>query len=103
VIFLSTVVDPERYSTLREGTFGPIRIVARREALPDMRTREAVATEPEAPSSELLSMVDAALQDMVGRGLVESIEVVDLLLDLRSRMVLERTLEQLAGQSTEGN
>jgi hypothetical protein len=68
-----------------------------------MRTRDAVATEPQAPSSELLSMVDAALQDMVGRGLVESIEVVDLLLDLRSRMVLERTLEQLAGQSTEGN
>jgi hypothetical protein len=32
---------------------------------------------------------------MVGRRLVESIEVVDLLLDLRSRMVLERAFEEM--------
>jgi hypothetical protein len=42
-------------------------------------------------------MVDAALQQMVGRGLVDSIEVVDLLLDLRSRMVLERAFEEMVG------
>jgi hypothetical protein len=44
-------------------------------------------------------MVDEALQQMVGRGLVESIEVVDLLLDLRSRMVLERASGQTAGRA----
>lgn len=68
-----------------------------------MRTRKPNATTPAEPAP-LLPMVDAALQQMVGRGLVESIEVVDLLLDLRSRVVLERALEEMAGanQSTEG-
>ena len=61
-----------------------------------MRTREADAATPKDPTP-LLPMVDAALQQMVGRGLVESIEVVDLLLDLRSRMVLERVFEEMAG------
>jgi hypothetical protein len=64
-----------------------------------VRTREAVATGSEPPSADLLLMVDEALQQMVGRGLVESIEVVDLLLDLRSRMVLERASGQTAGRA----
>jgi hypothetical protein len=42
--------------------------------------------------SPLLPQVDAALEQLVGRGLVSSIEVVDLLLDLRSRIVLEHAL-----------
>ena len=69
-----------------------------------MRTREPVTTTPD-EQSPLLPMVDAALQQMVGRGLVESIEVVDLLLDLRSRMVLERAFQQMAdtNQSTKGH
>ena len=68
-----------------------------------MRTRTPDATTPE-DLTLLLPMVDTALQQMVGRGLVESMEVVDLLLDLRSRMVLERTFEEMAGanRSTKG-
>ena len=42
--------------------------------------------------SELLPLIDAALEPVVGRGLMASIEVVDLLLDFRSRVVLETAL-----------
>ena len=66
-----------------------------------MRTRKPNATTPAEPTP-LLPMVDAALQQMVGRGLVESVEVIDLLLDLRSRMVLERALEEMAGDPIDG-
>lgn len=54
--------------------------------------------------SELVSHVDTALQQMVGRGLVDSIEIVDLLLDLRSRIVLEHAFAEMTdpNRSTNG-
>ena len=56
-----------------------------------MRTLEPNATTFEEPS-QLLPAVDAAVEQVVGRGLMASVEVVDLLLDLRSRIVLETAL-----------
>jgi hypothetical protein len=55
-----------------------------------MRTLEPNATTFE--QSPLLPAIDAALEQVVGRGLMASVEVVDLLLDLRSRIVLEAAL-----------
>jgi hypothetical protein len=56
-----------------------------------MRTLEPNATtfDEQLP---LLPVIDAALEQVVGRGLMASVEVVDLLLDLRSRIVLETAL-----------
>ena len=56
-----------------------------------MRTLETNATTFE-EQSQLLPAIDAALEQVVGRGLMVSVEVVDLLLDLRSRIVLETAL-----------
>jgi hypothetical protein len=56
-----------------------------------MRTLEPDATTFEEPSP-LLPAIDAALEQVMGRGLMASVEVVDLLLDLRSRVVLETAL-----------
>jgi hypothetical protein len=53
--------------------------------------------------SDLLSEVDTALQQMVGRGLVDSVEVVDLLLDLRSRMVLELAFAEMTNPNRSTN
>jgi len=36
-----------------------------------------------------LRLIDRALHDFAGRGLVSSLEVVDLLLDMRSAVVLD--------------
>ena len=53
-----------------------------------MRTLEPNATTLD-EQSRLLPAIDAALEQVVNRGLMASVEVVDLLLDLRSRIVLE--------------
>jgi hypothetical protein len=49
----------------------------------------------------LLPMIDEALGSFTGRNLVTAVEVVDLLLDLRSEVELERSLFELvrSGQS----
>jgi hypothetical protein len=56
-----------------------------------MRTLEPTPTTFD-EQSELLPAIDAALEQVVGRGLMAAVEVVDLLLDLRSRVVLEAAL-----------
>jgi hypothetical protein len=56
-----------------------------------MRTVEPNATTFD-EQSQLLPAIDAALEDVVGRGPMASVEVLDLLLDLRSRIVLETAL-----------
>jgi hypothetical protein len=53
------------------GTFGPGCIAEGGETLVFMRTRKPDATTPE-DATLLLPMVDTALQQMVGRGIVES-------------------------------
>jgi hypothetical protein len=47
------------------------------------------------PSPEALRIIDRALRDVTGRRLVSAAEVVDLLLDLRSAILLEASLEGL--------
>lgn len=56
-----------------------------------MRTLEPNVTTFD-EQSQLLPAIDAALKQIVGRGPMASAEVVDLLLDLRSRIVLETAL-----------
>lgn len=46
-------------------------------------------------SPEALRIIDRALRDVTGRRLVSASEVVDLLLDLRSAILLEASLEDL--------
>ena len=44
-------------------------------------------------SPEALRIIDRALRDVTGRRLVSAAEVVDLLLDLRTAILLEASLE----------
>jgi hypothetical protein len=64
---------------------------ARKRLEPNNRVLEDSAD----PSPEALRIIDRALRDVTGRRLVSAAEVVDLLLDLRSAIVLEASLEGL--------
>ena len=67
----------------------------RLEPIDPVAPTDPVSNDSTDSSPEALRIIDRALGDVTGRRLVSASEVVDLLLDLRSAILLEASLDGL--------